>query len=450
MCMIYGETDAAIAETATFFWSLKVEDDPNALLRIHDYIGLQNEFYDECEHACKFDFATFQPEQLAQILDANPTRAFELRTGKWTAEQSAVLASRPYPLNLTLGKWLSFEDGGNQFVEVLKERETSFGSLGVDYSGDGPLCGPNLESLVKLDVIEALRTSNLHEERFHLPFSANVKALHCTVEVAEVMPNEFEALEIVASDLRLQLMLEESDSCNELVIAFFHRVAELGHLERLTLSIGELPCFIGEYFSGNIKPVVKALLRVIHANPKLSYLDISDCVDAKWATHFMPIFKSMKNHEGLRTLVVGSLGSTKNFTGLKKLLSHNRKLEVIDPSGRRLSNGPAIDNLYALNRVYNGSTSLLKGPSFVRSLLVSSALVNTTSDNFQQTALLLANHTDVLWEWISDVHVGVAGLEMMENEASFDALQQQSHNASKRKLTVETSPVAKKAARAET
>ncbi|GAX14188.1 hypothetical protein FisN_20Hu189 [Fistulifera solaris] len=32
MCMIYGETDAAIAETATFFWSLKVEDDPNALL----------------------------------------------------------------------------------------------------------------------------------------------------------------------------------------------------------------------------------------------------------------------------------------------------------------------------------------------------------------------------------------------------------------------------------
>jgi hypothetical protein len=102
---------------------------------------------------------------------------------------------------------------------------------------------------------------------------------------------------------------------------------------------------------------------------------------------------------------------------------------------------------------YNESTRLLKEPSFVRSFLGPSSLVNTASANFQQTALLLVHHIDVFCEWIYDLdldNVGVAGLEMMENEASSDALQQQNDITLKRKMTVQTSPVAKKAARAET
>jgi hypothetical protein len=83
---------------------------------MHDDLGEDRiEFWNECEHKCKFDFATLQPEQLAQILDSNPTRALDFPTRKWTAEQSVVLASRPYPLNLTLGKWLTFEDEGKTF-----------------------------------------------------------------------------------------------------------------------------------------------------------------------------------------------------------------------------------------------------------------------------------------------------------------------------------------------
>jgi hypothetical protein len=54
-------------------------------------------------------------------------------------------------------------------------------------------------------------------------------------------------------------------------------------------------------------------------------------------------------------------------------------MEVLDESGDTLSNGRRINRLYALNRLYNGSVSLLEAPTEVRSLLVPMALTKRTA-----------------------------------------------------------------------
>jgi hypothetical protein len=99
---------------------------------------------------------------------------------------------------------------------------------------------------VKLDVFEELLTSNLYGECFQLPFSAKVDALHCTIEAAEVVPDDFRGLDIMTSDLTLKLMLNDGDKGDELAISFFDRVAELGRFEWLTFSSGDLPGCLSE------------------------------------------------------------------------------------------------------------------------------------------------------------------------------------------------------------
>ena len=116
---IYGTTDVAMAETMTFFWSLQHPEGGVASLRIECY-------KEEYENEQQFDFNSLTVEQLAQILDANPTRHLEFRAGILSAEQSIVLATRPYPLHLKLRKvferWggFGFQDDGTAFVDALE------------------------------------------------------------------------------------------------------------------------------------------------------------------------------------------------------------------------------------------------------------------------------------------------------------------------------------------
>ncbi|GAX17699.1 hypothetical protein FisN_10Lu418 [Fistulifera solaris] len=70
----------------------------------------------------------------------------------------------------------------------------------------------------------------------------------------------------------------------------------------------------------------------------------------------------------------------------------------MDSCGQRFTKGSSIDKLYALNAFYRGSTSLQKEPDSLRSSLVGSALTESSSANFQYTALLLANHADKMCE----------------------------------------------------
>ena len=91
-CVIYGKTDAAIAETLTFFLSL-THSGETSICRKLTFSSLRN--------ANHFDFAALKAKQLVWILDANPSRHYNFETGTWSAKQCVVLATRPYPLNLT-------------------------------------------------------------------------------------------------------------------------------------------------------------------------------------------------------------------------------------------------------------------------------------------------------------------------------------------------------------
>jgi hypothetical protein len=196
-------------------------------------------------------------------LDSNPTREIVLHCGEWTVEQSAILAPRPYPLQLTLGADLSlngqyynlygfsFSDDGAEFLSVLEKRESFLAPLAFSMAmvtvavstsmADHvlPLDYVNLGSLVKLEVVdvEKLHTSNLVEECIPLFFSANVKTLHCTLKAADCGPDHFEALDIVSSDLSLKILLGLGDKWDTLLTSLLNQLAQLHHLDRLTLSI---------------------------------------------------------------------------------------------------------------------------------------------------------------------------------------------------------------------
>lgn len=131
-CAIFGKTDASIAETATFFWSLKYSEESKVRLETCVYGFSDKREFD-------FDFAALTAEQLGRILDANPKRHFTFQTGIWRAELSAVLATRSYPLKLTLtksdaeGGGFVLEDNGTAFVDALEKRQSSFGSLSIEF-----------------------------------------------------------------------------------------------------------------------------------------------------------------------------------------------------------------------------------------------------------------------------------------------------------------------------
>ena len=173
-CTIYGETDAAMADTVTFFCSLQQQpEDVSTSLRFEEYCVA-------CQHAHKVGFVTsLQEEQMIRIFDANPTRLFVITENIFSTEQSVVLATRPYPLKLKLvGDGIPFPDHGTAFVDALQKRQSSFGDLDLEFSDhELLLIRENVMDLLKLDILDKLAITPLDEEFPLLPLSANVNAL---------------------------------------------------------------------------------------------------------------------------------------------------------------------------------------------------------------------------------------------------------------------------------
>jgi hypothetical protein len=120
---IYGKTDAAIAETSTFFWSLQR---PGESSRLVTYLFTLNRDQN-------FRLAAVQPQQLARILDSNPARLYFFAGGTWNIEQSVILAARS-SFKLSLGHLCNaFDDDGTAFVEAIMNRRSSFGSLSMGF-----------------------------------------------------------------------------------------------------------------------------------------------------------------------------------------------------------------------------------------------------------------------------------------------------------------------------
>ncbi|GAX16397.1 hypothetical protein FisN_10Hh370 [Fistulifera solaris] len=405
-CGIYGENDAAIAATATFFWSLKHPLETElGVLRIH---GRR-----------KFHVAAFQVDQLTQILESNPERHLDLQTGTWSEAQAVVLATTP--LNLQLCNVFAWADNGSAFVNALQGRSSAFRSLCIDFDNkDTPFSKANLKRLLELDKkFERLRIDRLEDaELVVLAFFAKTDYLEYKMDAQDVEPEDFEGIDIGTKKLDLTLFLDWVDNWDELVVAFFHRVGELGHLERLCLSLKYMDWRSRrepERDEFDTASLAQALIRLIQGNPNLKHLDVSDilwCVDDE--PHLPAIFQAMEDHLSLREVLIEGckdeseddgfkyLGAL-DFSALERLLSRNRYIEVLDFQGKRITNGSSIDDLYRLNACFVGSLQLDTESSLSDSRfhLVTTALVQSASGRFRPTAVLLSHHTDLLCELVA-------------------------------------------------
>ena len=337
-CAIFGQSDDAIAKTATFFWSLTHSGESNA--HLHRCLWIDD--------VVEFNFAAFQPEQIAQILDANSTISFAFRTGVWNAAQCAALATRPYPLNvrlavspLDMGTFL-FEDGGRAFVDALQMRKSPFGELCMVFAQDRMPRGmvfshAHLKRLCELeDIFDKLDICPLNRQSVLLPFSAKVKALDYKINSEIVQPNDFNSLDIATKDLNLKMYLDKDSGkwtnppWTDLPIAFLNRAAQLSHFERLSFSID-----IWKLERGEVAPVAEALIRAIRANPHLTHLDLTGNNGVfGWTLHLPSIFEAMEDHPGLRTFVVDFGTNPSNQASLERLLSRNPNITVCSSSGK--------------------------------------------------------------------------------------------------------------------
>lgn len=377
--------EAKALETFTFFASLKPFGESNIRLEID-----LKDFTSDWD----FDFAAaLTSKQLACIIDASPNRQLAFRAGDWSAEQSVILATRPFRLDLKLGQsthgydYFKLQDEGTAFVKALETRQSSFGSLCLKFesSGDGywtPFSSANLKRLFNLDTtFEQLKLSMLEEEVALLPFSSKTRALTYEIDLNCFQESDFDSLNILTQDLSIKVtflghrVLDNGDLDNDYnhnwdrrLISFLKRLAEFDHLTRLKISVYCDEKILLE----KVKGVADALITVIKRHPSLAYLDISA---RSWLLDWTPqmehIFKATEEHRGLRTLVVERYPQDdSNYSWLKRLLSRNRNITVFDSSGRKCSDGSTINKLYALNRFYNGSLDLVKESELWRASLV--------------------------------------------------------------------------------
>lgn len=333
-CAIYGTNDATIAETATFFWALKYAGERHSYLEIR-HGGLFS-----------FNLAALQPEQLARILDANPKRLVEFQTGSWSPEHASIFATRPSPLSLRLSTTsmriggFSFQDNGTAFVNALTTRQSSFGSLYIDFEENGyPFSTQNIKRLVKLEgTFEKIGFFILPKENVLIPFSAKANALEYQFKAKSIQPEDFNSVDISPKDLVLNMFLDGVVDWDKPLISFLNRLAALGHFEKLDLNLDYLDDVEQHELddaSSNI--VAEAMVRVITSNRNLKHLDVSGMHEhLNWDIHLQNIFKAMEDHEGIRTLVLRKFplsSSHPAYLSMKQLFSRNRNVSVLDSSG---------------------------------------------------------------------------------------------------------------------
>ena len=460
-CAIYGDSSATIVDTFSFFCSLKSLGGEKASL----IIGSPN---------CTWHNFDYYPLRLTPILDANPIRSIELNTGIWTAEQSVVLATRPYPLNLKLCRpTFAFKDKGTAFVNALERRQFPFGSLSMTLykDDDTPVSfsHTNLKRLFQLDVFENLKITISDKESVLLPLSARVNALECEIDAKHVQARHFDSLDIVTKDLNVTINLDDVDNWSAVLISFLNRVATLGHFERLSFSVGGWDDDREPIEHDEVQPVAEALIRVIHANPKLKHMDLSDKCNwnLDWIPHMQNIFKALEEHDSLRTLVVKEIFShdytmteedrQRYYSWLEDFLSRSHYISVVDRGGRRCSNGSSIDKIYR-NRYHHLSAKLVKESETLRALLVGKALLESASNNFLHTVHLLSNHRAILCDLIENVQPdesvespsAQADLEPPPSPPAAQGSSQTDGDSTKRKSTSQPSDAVTKQARNET
>jgi hypothetical protein len=188
------------------------------------------------------------------------------------------------------------------------------------------------------------------------------------------------------------------------MVSFLHRVAAVSHVERLTLSTACWFQYDDPLEMDNTGSIAEALVRTIQGNPTLEYLKLSN---VHWlAGHFHSIFQALEQHQGIRTLMIFEYSLVDRsedtaYSWLQQLLTRNRDIVVVDSSGKRITDGSRIKELYALNDFWKGSVQLWNESSAESSAkLFATAVTEIASENFVYTTLILCQHADTLCEFI--------------------------------------------------
>ncbi|GAX17671.1 hypothetical protein FisN_10Lu388 [Fistulifera solaris] len=404
-CAIYGDTDAAIAETATWFLSLQYSEKETVSLHI-------------CclPIAGRPDFDVTALVQLSDILDAHPTTDYVVSSGSWSIEQSRILASRSYPLSLTFvtgrrGSF-AFHDNGTAFVEALESRVSSFEYLQIECDQNGlPFTRSNFRRFLQLDmVISNLAIdlkSPLDGELALLPFCAKVDTLSYYFDAKIVRPEDFGSLAIHTKSIYIYTFVDGAEKWDAILISLFHRMAALGHFTAFNFAIDFRNENNGEQFRfDQVATVTNAFIQAVQANRQLSTLHIGRVhARFKWGPHLQSIFEAIEEHTGLQRVVLEDYPrEDSNYIWLEQLLSRNRNIIVMDKERQKYSNGSSIDKLYALNQYYRACARLAKASPSLRPALVRKVLVEHTLQNYQRTALLLSQHEEILCEVFADVN----------------------------------------------
>jgi hypothetical protein len=233
-----------------------------------------------------------------------------------------------------------------------------------------------------------------------LPFRAQVHSLNYRIDDYEIQKTHFETLPIVAKELTLSIHITRTENWSDLIVIFLDRVAQMGHFEHLGLEI-DLWHTVDDT---QMAWIAAGIVRVLQNNPNLVSLDLSkNRYPLEYTPYLAILFQAMERHPNLRTFRVNS-GKMRvvHFASLERLLFRNRRVTVVNHRDERVTDGTTIDQVYTLNQFYHGSKELIQEWRCTwRSRVTGMVLMESASANFQRTALLLSDHTDVLCELVN-------------------------------------------------
>jgi hypothetical protein len=377
--IIVGESDCAILETALYILELEKEEVRSGDLEL-----------------CTGSRLTLRPTCWSKLLDAVSSRFLEIKNTTLSVKLSQLLATKP--LQLSILEDCYYEDGGTAFVNALERRRSIFDSLELscDHFHDD-----NLKRLFRVDKIKHLEVRRVKDELILLPFSAQADSLKYSLLLSTLQGLEAHMHSVNFGTRKLELLLFHSGGPfpTSSFLSLLRRMAQFDHFAELTIDIMDR--------GRNLVPdsVVQELIRIVTANCGLQVFNLPNILSHPyWNAHTTTFFDGLRDHKGLRTFGVTVTDKVEafgpDFIRLRHFLSYNRNITVTDGFRDVYTDGLLVDEIYALNRFYRESKTLVFVPQSERPLLVATALTRSASDHFQRSALLLADHADALLDLI--------------------------------------------------
>lgn len=380
-CAITGPSDDAIADTATFLWSLHhPENNKNSSLAIRN-----------SGHGSGFDFRAIRQEQLARMFEKNPTRHVEFSHLTISAEQSVILATMIHPVHLRFGCFSVIEDNGDALTSALQNRQSPFGYLNfsaVNCNDDKIwLSDSNVQRILQIPFINELVLDGcFSDDLIPFIFSSPIE----TVRVDDCHGRISQRVAFSPGVLSLEMSWRSAYPSRSIF-------SDLSHLEHRDFA--KLSVFISLYDKA-CDADIKELIRFIATKSNLRILRWG--IPLKSAEILKNLFTVAEHHKGLGTLQMMEFPYTldQRHKCLANLIKRNRAIHVTDLDGDLVANGNDMHMTHSLNRFYCGLPNLGKEPQAIRPALVREALIHSANKDFQRCALLLAKQTDSLCDFV--------------------------------------------------